>query len=126
MTLSSRAIAVIFGLIGTLVIVHTWTETGLGEPPLFFKLFFTLVASVFVLIGIGGLLGKGLRAAPRVAGPDGVRSAGGGSGAAAGGRLDLSCPNCGATLDGEADISPSGDVRCGYCQRWFNVRANRS
>ena len=31
------------------------------------------------------------------------------------------CPNCGAPLASAADVSPLGDVRCGYCQQWFNV-----
>ena len=39
--------------------------------------------------------------------------------------IDASLVALGATLGAEADISPSGDVRCGYCQRWFNVRAGR-
>lgn len=125
MTLFSRAIAVIFGLIGVVVIVHTWTERGFGEPPLFFKLFFTLVASVFVLVGIGGVVGKGLRADPGGAGRDGPRSPDRSAGPGARAGLDLKCDHCGATLGAEADISPSGDVRCGYCQRWFNVRAGR-
>ena len=31
------------------------------------------------------------------------------------------CTNCGATLQGEAEVSPSGDVKCSYCERWFNI-----
>jgi len=39
-----------------------------------------------------------------------------------GGAMDFQCDHCGATADGPIDISPSGDVRCTYCGKWFNVR----
>ena len=37
--------------------------------------------------------------------------------------LDFQCSHCGAHQDGPMDISPSGDVKCGYCGKWFNVRS---
>ena len=31
------------------------------------------------------------------------------------------CDNCGAKCTNAADISPSGDLKCAYCNTWFNV-----
>jgi hypothetical protein len=31
------------------------------------------------------------------------------------------CPACGARLGEAADVSPKGDVKCGYCRQWFNI-----
>jgi len=33
------------------------------------------------------------------------------------------CPACGARLGEDADVSPKGDVKCGYCKQWFNIHA---
>ncbi|HVE59795.1 MAG TPA: hypothetical protein VNB22_23485 [Pyrinomonadaceae bacterium] len=34
------------------------------------------------------------------------------------------CKNCGAALGEKADVSPSGDVKCSYCNKWFNIHKN--
>ena len=34
---------------------------------------------------------------------------------------EYSCDNCGASLDSETEISPSGDFKCRYCNSWSNV-----
>jgi uncharacterized Zn finger protein (UPF0148 family) len=31
------------------------------------------------------------------------------------------CPHCAAPLQGKVDVSPSGDVKCPFCNSWFNV-----
>ena len=36
------------------------------------------------------------------------------------------CSNCGAGVGSQADVSPSGDVKCKYCDRWFNIHENAS
>ena len=133
-TILSRVIPAIFGVIGLVVIVSLWTAKGFGEPPLFFKLVGSLIASTFVLVGVGGVLGlqpKTAAAEPSMPGSapgatssSAARSAAGSP--AAGtlqGPTQLACPNCGAALGEGADVSPSGDVKCTYCQRWFNVHA---
>lgn len=38
-------------------------------------------------------------------------------------KVGYDCPSCGAALGKEADVSPSGDVKCGYCERWFNIHS---
>jgi DNA-directed RNA polymerase subunit RPC12/RpoP len=37
---------------------------------------------------------------------------------------DYECDHCGAKLDKNADVSPSGDVKCTYCNKWFNIHRN--
>lgn len=34
------------------------------------------------------------------------------------------CDNCGARLGKDAEVSPSGDVKCKYCNKWFNIYRN--
>ena len=34
---------------------------------------------------------------------------------------NFSCQQCGAALNSETEISPSGDFKCGYCNSWSNV-----
>ena len=31
------------------------------------------------------------------------------------------CDNCGAKCTNASHISPSGDLKCAYCNTWFNV-----
>lgn len=31
------------------------------------------------------------------------------------------CDSCGAKCTNASDISPSGDLKCAYCDTWFNV-----
>ncbi len=107
----------IFGFIGIAVLIFLWVgDDGFGEPPLFFKVFGSLIAMGFVLMGFGvplsqmrkrkgsdemleGMIGK----------PPPAR---------------LACPSCGANL-GDAEVSPSGDVKCSYCNGWFNIHRGR-
>ena len=113
-----RLISCVFGAIGLVVIVSLWTAEGFNEPPLFFKLVGTLIASVFVLVGFAGALGLQPKAPP--SGP--IRGASPASRQAGRqGAVQLACTNCGAALGEAADVSPSGDVKCTYCQRWFNI-----
>ena len=36
-------------------------------------------------------------------------------------KIGYKCEHCGAGLDEKADVSPSGDVKCTYCKKWFNI-----
>lgn len=109
-----RLISGVFGAIGLVIIVSLWTAEGFGEPALSFKLVGTLIAQIFVLVGVAGALGLQPKAPP--IGPIRGASPRGRPGAA-----QLACTNCGASLGEGADVSPSGDVKCTYCQRWFNI-----
>jgi DNA-directed RNA polymerase subunit RPC12/RpoP len=109
----------VFAGIGLTVLVFMWGAPfdEFGSPPLFFRIFASFIAIAFV--GMGGTMGvsalRGGFAKPgetlRRASPDAPPAAPAG----------YKCPNCGAPLGEQADVSPSGDVKCTFCGRWFNV-----
>lgn len=96
-----------------------------GSPPLFFRVFGSFIAFVFVVVGGSTVFAafastpSSLRRFPRqrfktdqfepppVPIPPSA--------------LGYDCSNCGANLGKEADVSPLGDVKCPFCQRWFNI-----
>ena len=103
----------VFGGIGLTVLGFLWTERGFGEPPLFFKLFGSFIAVAFVAVG-GTFLMTALKGPTPPPGPaDAEPSTAPGTG--------YTCPACGARLGEDADVSPKGDVKCGYCRKWFNI-----
>jgi hypothetical protein len=108
-----RAFAALFGVIGLTILGFLWFGTGddFGAPPLFFKVFASLIASGFIIMGFGVAVTTG-RGAVLSPSPESPRSGG-----------TYSCPNCGGGLE-NADVSPSGDVKCSYCSRWFNIHAS--
>jgi hypothetical protein len=107
----------IFGFIGIALIAFLWgSGDGFGSPPLFFKIFGSLIALGFVAMGFGMPLSalrggrevedqitRGSQPQPPPAAPG-----------------SLQCPNCGANV-GKAEVSPSGDVKCIYCHGWWNI-----
>ncbi|MDA1165803.1 MAG: hypothetical protein O3B13_22115 [Planctomycetota bacterium] len=132
MSLFPRMMAIVPFGVGMTVLIGLWGG-GMGNPPIFFRVFGSFVALAFVMTGIGiftaaGKIGdpnrmaqslqeiaKGLStnlpvtdSAPDTA--DDVRQT-----------VGYDCPKCGAALGKEAEVSPSGDVKCGYCDRWFNI-----
>jgi hypothetical protein len=108
----------IFGFIGIAVIAFLWgSGNGFGSPPLFFKVFGSLIALGFIAMGFGFPLSmlrrgktvedptaRGLPSQPPPPGPP----------------ANLVCPACGANV-GKAEVSPSGDVKCSYCHGWWNI-----
>jgi hypothetical protein len=117
-----RLLGAVFGIvfagIGLAVIISLWSVRGFGEPPMFFKLVGSFIAIAFVAFGAAfasaafkrqPLPGQTHDAPPSGAGP--ADEAG------------YKCPACGARLGDGADVSPRGDVKCGYCKQWFNIHA---
>ena len=103
----------IFGFAGIAMLVFLWgAGDGFDSPPLFFRVFGSLIAMAFILMGFGmpiSLLrmGKSIGKLLDETMPKPPPSQPG-------------CPNCGANL-GTAEVSPSGDVKCSYSKGWFNI-----
>lgn len=102
----------LFGCIGITLLVFLWSaDDGFGSPPLFFRVMGSFIALGFVAMGFGVPLAalkknkssQGETRHPNAPAEDGYR-----------------CPNCGAALK-EAEVSPSGDVKCPYCKGWWNI-----
>ena len=139
--IAARLIGLVPLGVGTLVLAGVWFGFGgmpLDDIPLFGKLFASLVASVFLFVGLGFLTaGKTLKGsqggAVNTAGSE--EPAAGSSSQSASSQSassesassqsakGWSCPQCGAPLGEDTRISPSGDVLCPFCENWFNVRS---
>lgn len=104
----------VFAGIGLTVIGGMWLAPfdSFHSPPLFFRIFASLIAIAFVAMGGGiAVAAWSGKLQPRV-GTDSLSPT-----ASAG----YTCPQCGASLGQKADVSPMGDVKCSFCQRWFNI-----
>lgn len=96
-----------------------------GSPPLFFRVFGSFIAFVFVVVGgstvLAAFAGNSAalrRLAKRVHNtnmidPPSIQTSTS--------SLNYACANCGAQLAKDADVSPLGDVKCPFCDRWFNI-----
>ncbi|HEY7115115.1 MAG TPA: hypothetical protein VH475_00930 [Tepidisphaeraceae bacterium] len=120
-TAGTRIVTSVMGLafagIGVTVLIFLWSAP-FGErssPPLFFRIVGSFIAIMFVLVGgyggISGLTGRATPTPPTTASPPAQAQTVSG----------YTCPRCGAPLGASADVSPSGDVKCAFCGRWFNI-----
>jgi hypothetical protein len=124
----ARFVGAVFGIaffgIGLTVIIALWGG-GMGDPPVFFKLFGSLIALVFVAMGgamaFGAITGGGILSQGNTSETTTATTTTTSSAAPAG----YTCPHCGGGLDRNADVSPMGDVKCSFCGRWFNVHGRR-
>jgi hypothetical protein len=105
----------IFGFIGLTVLIFLWTARGFGAPPLIFRLFGSFIAIAFMIMGFGMPLTLFLKGR----GPD-TPGFFPNSDPVPGKIGTYDCPNCGANV-GDADVSPSGDIKCTYCNEWWNI-----
>jgi hypothetical protein len=114
-----RFIGAVFGFIffaiGVTVIGFLWTAQGFDAPPLFFKLVGSLISLGFITMG-GTVCVSALKGQPLSSGKAAADEQAPGAPAAG-----YVCPACGARLGEDADVSPRGDVKCGYCRKWFNI-----
>jgi hypothetical protein len=112
----------IFGFIGLTLLIFLWfgSGDGFGDPPLIFKLVGSFISLGFMAMGFGMPItailawSKGEIVAEEEAG---VETADGAKASPAGYR----CPHCAAGLGAQQEVSPSGDVKCGYCNKWWNI-----
>ena len=127
-----RFVGAIFGFvffgIGLTVLGFLWLSPfgEFGSPPLFFRIFGSFIAIAFVAMGGGMatsmLFGK-QSAFDRVAEMQAsIRAAQTSKPIAPGSYV---CPHCAAPLQDKANVSPSGDVKCAFCNSWFNVHGKQ-
>jgi hypothetical protein len=116
-----------FGCIGLALLIFLWSAPtdGFHSPPLFFRLFGSCIAICFMAVGFG-LPISALRArlSGAVDGAPGTPTSAAPSGADAAHAAQgdgYRCPSCGAALVSGQEVSPSGDVKCGYCRKWWNI-----
>ena len=113
--------------IGLTVLGFLWGTpfNEFGSPPLFFRIFGSFIALAFVGTGVMIIIGaaKGghamrsmqrmQRRQRRYGAPPSRSTSATGAG--------YRCKHCGAPLAEGADVSPHGDVKCTYCECWFNI-----
>lgn len=102
----------IFGFIGIAVLVFLWgSKGGFHSPPLVFKVFGSFIALAFMAMGFGVPLSaiRKSKSSGSVTGPEPTGEPGG-----------YGCPNCGGNVK-DAEVSPSGDLKCPYCNGWWNI-----
>jgi hypothetical protein len=117
----------IFAGIGVTVLIFLWGSSfdEFGSPPLFFRVFGSFIALAFVLMGGGTFLGSlfaGNALKNISPGTENQPDSDTGDDApATDAPVSYTCPRCGAPLGKGAEVSPHGDVKCGYCNAWFNI-----
>ena len=106
-----------FAGLGLTVLISVWAKPfgEFGSPPLFFRVFASFIALVFVAVG-----GIGARSSLRYRPPP-LPQAGAAAPSEAKPVAGYVCPHCGAPLGDRVEVSPSGDVKCSFCGRWFNI-----
>ncbi len=114
-----RFLLVVFGLVfggaGLTILGSLWLSSDGPRPPLFFRIMGSLIAIAFVAFA-GGMIFGGVGRPSAASPPDSRRADGTGS---------YTCPHCGGGLEKGADVSPHGDAKCSYCDRWFNIHSDR-
>jgi hypothetical protein len=119
---AGRVMGTVVGLafagIGLTVLVFMWAAPfdEFGSPPLFFRIFASFIAVMFVAVG-----GIGARASLRYRAPSLPQAGAAAPSSATKPVAGYVCPHCGAPLGDRVEVSPSGDVKCGFCGRWFNI-----
>lgn len=112
----------VFGVIGLLLLAGIWTSAGpFQEVPVFFRLFASCIALCFIVIGFGVPLSARWRRSATASPPNPPAPPAPGQPVRAEAGAGYQCPNCGASLGTDQEVSPSGDAKCRYCHRWWNI-----
>ncbi|MGE3311401.1 MAG: hypothetical protein AB7O66_15650 [Limisphaerales bacterium] len=116
----------LFGCAGIAILISLWARHDtFGGPPLIFRIMGSLIALMFITMGFGMPLTllRGARggdpsksSAAAAPGSESTEEPSPASRAAG-----YTCPNCGAKLGSDQEVSPSGDTKCVYCKRWWNI-----
>jgi hypothetical protein len=104
-----------FGFIGVAVLIFVWSGRG-DFPPLIFRLVASFIAIAFMAMGFGAPISAILHRTRNTESQAAIATAEPGEPP----RKGYKCPNCGAGL-GTQEVSPSGDVKCTYCHKWWNI-----
>jgi hypothetical protein len=111
-----------FGFAGVAVLIFLWAPSsdGFGAPPLFFRVFGSFIALAFMAMGFGlpisalmARSGSAVNSGPEDSRVDATSPSATGTA--------YQCPHCGAVLGKDADVSPKGDAKCVYCNKWWNI-----
>jgi DNA-directed RNA polymerase subunit RPC12/RpoP len=126
-----RFIGGVFGVafcgIGLTVLGFLWLSPfGQWDSlPLVFRIFGSFIAIVFVAVGGGTAWGSIFGKKSAMISPGDLLESLSAKVPAAAASTPVTdsyiCPRCGAPLQGKADVSPSGDVKCPFCNAWFNI-----
>jgi hypothetical protein len=110
-----RLVSVIFGVIG-LTIFEMWNAlfNKFGSPPLFFRVFASLIGLAFIAFGFGVTFSKSgnHKGATFTKLSQTLRQTGGSK--------KYKYPHCSGDIENQ-EVSPSGDVKCEYCGKWYDV-----
>ena len=87
-----------------------WSKSGFGSPPVAMKVFGTCIC-LAVMAG-GFFMAYSIITGKAVSQKSSFRPIKKGG---------YSCEHCGASIGTDSEISPSGDVKCEYCNSWFNI-----
>jgi hypothetical protein len=122
------AMGLIFAGIGLTTLAFLWGMPfgEFGSPPLFFRIFASFIAVSFVIMGGAAFFGiiKGVTASgtfPASIDENGEPDEAQPADSKLNAPPAYTCPKCGAPLAKGAEVSPHGDVKCGYCSAWFNI-----
>jgi hypothetical protein len=114
--------------IGVTVLIFLWGAPfgEFGSPPLFSRVFGSFIALGFVIFGVGMFLGitrgkKTLNSMIQSNSDEREQEESKSEAGESNTPPTYTCSHCGAPLAKGAEVSPHGDVKCSYCNAWFNI-----
>jgi DNA-directed RNA polymerase subunit RPC12/RpoP len=117
-----RIVAIVFSIpfigVPIAMISMLWSNDGFGGPPIAMKIVGSLICGAVGFAGLcmmfGSIFGKAVS----------THHAAKTSHLTTSNKSEYKCSNCGASIGINSDISPSGDVKCQFCNSWFNVNTS--